>query len=68
MKEPKYCFVKLCRNQTYPIVKIHYDTQQITVEEKPNVFVTFNVKDVDFFFERMNKKEIKLFKKALGVK
>lgn len=50
------CFVKLGRNEYHPIVKIHYNTKQVTVQERayPNVYNTVSFKDVDFDLSNMN--------------
>lgn len=56
IEEPKRCFVKLGRDQFYPIVKIHYDTKQVTVQERehPNVYNTLSFDDVDFDLDTMS--------------
>lgn len=59
-KEPTRCFVKLGRNEYYPIVKIHYNTKQVTVQERayPNVYNTVSFNDVDFDLSNMNNEAI----------
>lgn len=41
-----WAFLKLNRNHIYPIVKIHEKTNQITLEEAPNVWNTVRLNDV----------------------
>lgn len=62
-EEPTRCFVKLGRNEYYPIVKIHYNTKQVTVQERayPNVYNTVSFKDVDFDLSNMNNAAIVSF-------
>ena len=62
-EEPTRCFVKLGRNEYYPIVKIHYNTKQVTVQERvyPNVYNTVSFNDVDFDLSNMNNAAIVRF-------
>lgn len=66
MKTPTHAILLLGKNIKYPIKKIHYDTKQVTLREKPKVYNTVSVSDVVFDFSCFTDNEIKEFKQALN--
>lgn len=66
MKTPTHAILLLGKNIKYPIEKIHYDTKQVTLCEKPKVYNTVSVGDVVFDFSCFTDNEIKKFKQALN--
>ncbi len=61
MKEPLYAKVLIGVNQYYPIAKIHFETRQVTVKERENVFNTVSLKDVEFDYSGFSEEEKKRF-------
>ena len=50
-KKPTKALLKLGKNKIYPIIKIHWQTQMVALQEKPNVINTVDFKNVDFIIE-----------------
>lgn len=66
MKIPKYAVLLLDRNVKFPVEKIHFETKQVTLREKPKVYNTVSVKNVSFDFSDLTNVEIENFKRALN--
>ncbi|MGX8701368.1 hypothetical protein [Caproiciproducens sp.] len=47
-KMPTKAMLKLGVNKIFPIVNIFFDTQLVTLQEKPNVWNTVDFKNVEF--------------------
>lgn len=67
MKMPTHATLLLGKNVKYPIEKIHFETRQITLCEKPKVYNTVSAKDVVFDFSYFTDNEIKEFEQAVNV-
>ncbi|WP_149889364.1 hypothetical protein [Akkermansia muciniphila] len=48
---PKMARLKLGVNKVYPIVRICWEAQQVTLEELPNLWNTVSFKNVDFIVQ-----------------
>ena len=58
MKTPANAKLFLGRYRTFPIEKIHYKTQQVTLRESEKVYNTVSIKNVEFDFSDFTKAEI----------
>lgn len=58
MKTPTNAKLFLGRNCTFPIEKIHFKTQQVTLRESEKVYNTVSIKNVEFDFSDFTKAEI----------
>lgn len=65
MKTPTHAILLLDKNIKYPIEKIHYKTQQVTLREKSNVYNTASIKNVIFDFSDFTPDEIQKFLQKL---
>lgn len=61
MKCPKYAKLLLNSNTIYPIVKVHFQSAQVTLQETPKVFNTVSIKDVEFDFSDFSDIDIRTF-------
>lgn len=50
MKQPKYAKLLIREGICFPVIKIHFETKQVTLQEKEKVFNTVSIKNVDFDF------------------
>ena len=57
MKYPRYAKLLIRDNICYPVVKIHFESNQITLQEKEKVFNTVNLKNVEFDFSDFTNEE-----------
>ena len=67
MKVPKYAVLLLDRNVKLPIEKLHFETKQVTLQEKANVYNTVSVQNVSFDFSDLTNNEIEIFKRAFNI-
>ncbi|WP_300939663.1 hypothetical protein [Bacteroides acidifaciens] len=58
MKTPTHAKLLLGQNCKYPIEKIHFKTQQVTLRESEKVYNTVSIKSVEFDFSDFTEAEI----------
>ena len=67
MKSPR-CAKLLIRNRIcYPVVKIHFETNQVTLRENEKVFNTVDINNVEFDFGDFSNEEKIEFCKYLKI-
>lgn len=64
MKTPTHAKLLLGRNCKYPIEKIHFKTQQVTLRESEKVYNTVSIKNVEFDFSDFTEAEIMDFQRS----
>lgn len=69
IKSPRYAKLRINNNICYPVVRIHFETNQVTLKEKEKVFNTVNINNVEFDFSDLSNEEkvefCKYFKKTV---
>ena len=66
MRIPTNAKLFLGRNRTFPIEKIHYKTQQVTLRESEKVYNTVSIKNVEFDFSDFTDAEIMDFQRLFA--
>lgn len=64
MKTPTHAKLLLGRNCKYPIEKIHFKTQQVTLRESEKVYNTVSIENVEFDFSDFTDAEIREFQRS----
>ncbi len=57
IKRPRYAKLRIRNNICYPVVLIHFETNQVTLRENEKVFNTVNINDVEFDFSDLSNEE-----------
>jgi len=65
MKIPRYAKLLIRDNICYPVVNIHFESNQVTLQENEKVFNTVNLKNVEFDFSGYSTEERVAFCKYL---
>lgn len=66
MKTPTNATLLLDRNCKYPIEKIHFKTQQVTLRESDKIYNTVSIKNIKFDYSDFTETEIIEFKRAFN--
>lgn len=61
MKQPQYARLLIRDGIRLPISKIHFDTNQVTLQEKEKVYNTVSINNVEFDFSDFSIKEKEVF-------
>lgn len=64
MKKPTHATLLLNRNCKFPVVNVHFKTQQVTLQEKEKVYNTVSIKNVVFDYSDFTESEIREFQRA----
>lgn len=65
MRQPRYAKLLIRDNACYPIVNIHFETNQVTLQENEKVFNTVCIKSVEFDYSDFSMEEKVEFCKKL---
>lgn len=57
MKQPQYAKLLIRDNECFRIAKIHYASNQVTLQESEKVYNTVSIKNVSFDFAGFTEKE-----------
>ena len=63
---PKKAKLIIRNCKEYDIVKIHFDTNLITLQESTNVYNTVSVKNVIFNFDGLTKEDVERFERKFS--
>ncbi|MBQ3495249.1 MAG: hypothetical protein IJA76_00985 [Clostridia bacterium] len=66
MKQPQYAKLLIRDNKCFRIARIHYDSNQVTLQESEKVYNTVSIKNVVFDFSGFTEIEKEEFFRKFG--
>lgn len=66
LKQPQYAKLLIRDNECFRIAKIHYASNQVTLQESEKVYNTVSIKNVSFDFSGFTEKEKNEFCEKFG--
>ena len=67
LKQPQYAKLLIRDNECFRIAKIHYASNQVTLQESEKVYNTVSIKNVAFDFSGFTEKEKEEFQLVANV-